>query len=63
MSKWISVKDKLPDNDDLIVVFYRGDYVIAYYNVSAKAFDCFDYGWLEDGLVTHWVTLPEKDPV
>lgn len=63
MSKWISVKDKLPENDNLIVVFYQGDYVIAYYHPSAKAFDSFDYGWLEDEGVTHWFPLPEKDPV
>ena len=70
MSEWISVKDRLPDEDDI------NDYLITdgkrcfvgFYHHKAKGWDNFTLGWIQeyyaDGEVddieiTHWMPLPE----
>lgn len=70
MSEWISVKDKLPDKDDI------NDYLITdgkrcfvgFYRHKVKAWDNFTLGWVqeyysdgsvEDIEITHWMPLPE----
>lgn len=65
MSKWISVKDKLPDNEEVFLV-YRGEskypeIELAYWNLNRKRFEYYDneyYGYGIDD-ITHWMPLPE----
>ena len=95
MSKWISVKDRLPEDiidlgptaDDPNVVQYKispdgiNEYLVTdgencavgYWRPDAKAWDSFNFGWIERrprdkweldtqfgiGVVTHWMPLPE----
>ena len=55
---WISVKDRLPDNDDdvLVVTLFRID--VAFYNRILD--EWIDYIHDEHILVTHWMPLPEQ---
>lgn len=57
MDNWISVKERLPENeDDVLVYFEDGDITIAFY----------DGDWTKDGFskimreVTHWQPLPQS---
>lgn len=95
MSKWISVKDRLPEDiidlgptaDDPNVAKYKispdgineylvtdgENYAVGYWRPDAKAWDSFNFGWIERqprdrsefdtpfgiGAVTHWMPLPE----
>lgn len=56
--EWISVKDKLPEDDEYVLVYHSwDDYITSGY------FD--DHGWETDipwapeGKVTHWMYLPK----
>ena len=59
MSDWISVNDRLPENDDLVVVWVRGDHEFAFIPEGMDIFDLPDYGWDSDRLVTHWAPIPQ----
>lgn len=54
MSKWVSVKDRLPDAAFNVLVFDEtGRVLIAWY---------FEYQWRGERLyhkITHWMPLPE----
>lgn len=60
MNGWISVKDRLPNNAEYVIIYSaRGcfKYAIAWYSSGGK--------WIKDdhefvGVVTHWMPLPEK---
>ena len=62
--KWIGIKDKLPDDNDLDVIVTDGNsYSVGYYDVR--------WGWIPSNLTswnsdyefdftpTHWMELPE----
>jgi len=50
--EWISVKDRLPEINTIIVVYKKSDVILHFYAVM-------DYkGILNPGL-THWMPLPE----
>ena len=58
MSEWISVKDRLPENDSCILI-YDGDVGICiYYKGKFQDFDENGYPF-EKRYVTHWMPLPE----
>lgn len=67
MSEWISVKDRLPDNDDFVLVIVSGKVGnITLDNAFQLAQFSMDEGWIlemwpewEDPNVTYWTPLPE----
>lgn len=71
---WISVKDRLPDNSDEVLINYGGDVIQAYYQSgfwkgSHNVTDAMNDGYVGDrticqhggraDFVTHWMPLPE----
>jgi hypothetical protein len=53
--EWISVEDRLPENERVLVYIPQRDFLIA---------DCVNGVWWEDQLgyvtgITHWMPLPE----
>lgn len=57
---WISVKDKLPEDDKLVLVYLTSNY----FDLLKREKDCLwhdSYGALEcsDASITHWMPLPE----
>lgn len=63
MSEWISIKDKLPDNNDPILIHHlgiRGHNFISmgWYNLEYKIF-ILNIG-SECSSVTHWMPPPDK---
>ena len=71
-SGWISVNDRLPDNNRLKVVRYSetwkgeigkhiGIALSRYYlpsNQTSKKFWCFEFGSTLNAKITHWMPLP-----
>ena len=59
MSEWISVEDRLPGHDGMVLMW--GTHTIThigfYSEVTGKWFDSEDGEWLAG--VTHWMPLPE----
>lgn len=60
MNEWISVKERLPDRFEYVLVYCKGlrrDIFVSY----GYRYD--DTGWYVDGIyttvVTHWMPLPE----
>lgn len=68
---WISVKDRLPENDGKYMVWYKGEEDICEFDTDSQTFGytyddydemyshlvCWDDGMNKD--VTHWQPLPE----
>lgn len=55
-SNWVSVKDRLPDEDENVLTYEaRPFYDVVYVN---RLIDKKNGEWLYDG-VTHWMPLPE----
>ncbi len=53
-SEWVSVKDKLPDEDTWVLVYAKqGSYM------NLKVDYIHDGRWFNSLLVTHWAQLPE----
>ncbi len=67
--EWISVKDRLPEFAEEVLVTDGKDYAVGNYRYDAKAWDSCNFGWLENrnsddcppGIktVTHWMPLPK----
>lgn len=55
---WISVKERLPQDEESVLVWGCGFIEIGWYDASDKCWctDDFDY---DDDQVTHWMPLPE----
>lgn len=63
MSEWISVKDRLPDKENLFLIIYgeSRDITLGLWNLKNKRFEEFEIEWFgyEIPDVTHWMPLPE----
>lgn len=54
MNEWISVKDRLPKEEEEVLTFGSYGYVVGYYSSEV-------YDWQTTyGEVTHWMPLPDK---
>lgn len=49
---WISVKDRLPEDGDEVIVVSNGKPCASWHEAG-------DFGWAVGGKVTHWMPLPE----
>lgn len=58
---WISVKERLPENDTSVLICACGHRVTAYYNHLKKAFILTEDEnlYYETAAVSHWMPLPE----
>ena len=58
MTDWISVQEKLPPEYGKYLVVYR---ILDSTSVDIMIYDTVQKQWLnhQDGVVTHWVPLPE----
>ena len=67
VQEWISVEDRLPDNDDIVMVIASGKVGnITLVNAFELATYSIDEGWIlemwpewEDPKVTYWMPMPE----
>ena len=62
---WINVKEKMPDDTQMLLAYSQGEIVVAYWNwivnpVDYKKYMGFTYlSGNELDEVTHWMLLPE----
>lgn len=59
---WISVKDRLPDEQGTFLVFRKEPYgmiTIAWYSGHENGWLALDGGFYADGVLTHYMPLPE----
>ena len=54
---WINVKDRLPENDDDVLLATSGGIGLGYYNIYFDEWT--DYTNDDNNRVTHWMPLPE----
>lgn len=60
LNDWINVKDRLPEDDNFVLVCNSEDKEIIIANYRGNnAWDSYAYGWLPDNVVTHWQPLPK----
>lgn len=62
--EWIRVKDRLPENDAVVIVCNEKGYMSytrALYNKSSNSFHLYDPNYRDSLLleVSHWIQLPE----
>lgn len=63
-NNWISVKNRLPEDDNFVLVYNSEDKEIIIANYRGNnAWDSYVYGWLPDNAVTHWQPLPKSPEV
>jgi|688.fasta_scaffold1266571_1 hypothetical protein len=55
MLQWISVSDRLPENDREVLVVLNGE---SYKDVHVSWHDGEEFGWATTGYVSHWMELP-----
>ena len=55
--EWISVNDRLPNDGDLVLIYYNCVFVVARY-LKGEGFT--DYGGYSMFHPTHWMTLPDS---
>ena len=65
MDKWISVKDRLPDDGQLVLTWNQEDVNV---DVYAWIGDYYGIGFMKDLMtegfkVTHWMALPDPPEV
>lgn len=60
MTEWISVFDRLPDDDEDVLVFNPRDGIgIGEYDPEKEEWTCY-YDWAPMWMTTHWMHLPES---
>jgi hypothetical protein len=58
MSGWISVKDRLPDLEEVVLVWCgKEQHMFAFQDSDGEWYDSGSENWLPN--VTHWQPLPE----
>lgn len=59
--RWISCSEKLPEDDEIVLVSDGIDYAIAFWRSDANAWDDPWHGWLDsfEFDVRAWMPLPE----
>ena len=57
MSEWISVEDRLPNEEGACLIVHSNGSDCGYYFADTKLFDADTYDFPE---VTHWMPLPES---
>lgn len=55
--KWISVEERLPENDDDVLIITEFGTSMGYYDIYRDYW--LDYVNSESNIVTHWMPLPE----
>jgi hypothetical protein len=55
MSKWISVEDRLPDNNDVYLVYPSDNFHVSFYGAAVEKFAITTLYKID---VTHWMPLP-----
>ena len=58
MGEWISVKDRLPDKQDLYLVYSSGTYTVQWFNGYEWVIYSDEWAF-EAHEITHWMPLPE----
>lgn len=61
MNKWISVKDELPEDDDLYIVYDEQAervWFMYYYARSFQSADSDGEPYVNNEDITHWMSLP-----
>jgi ABC-type proline/glycine betaine transport system substrate-binding protein len=63
-AEWISVKDKLPNKEQIVLMYYDGDILIGHiqivYSDGSARFKETNGIFLYNIPATHWMPLPEK---
>jgi hypothetical protein len=66
MSEWISVDERLPERNEIVLTTDRGVVTLGSYNTMFLEWWTFQVDWMAYSAdVTHWMPLPEppvKDP-
>ena len=56
--EWIAVKDKLPENQEIILTYtYTGIDILQYLD---DTFYHYDNGYIQEDVITHWMPLPKE---
>lgn len=55
--EWISIKDKLPDQDHEVLVIFEDMYYLAEWSKESGWRDTMDY---KEVTVSHWMELPDE---
>lgn len=56
--KWISVKDRLPEEGETVLCYYESDLIGVCTRLHKIWEDSYGY-WESDDAITHWMPLPE----
>lgn len=63
MMTWISVKDRLPENgENVLIATKMGDVREFIYYEASQSWEIYDI-YMANDLVTHWQPLPEPPPL
>ena len=58
MPKWISVDERLPENQFLALAYVHNFYELVHWNAYDEIWE-HEFGWFNKGEVSHWMPLPE----
>lgn len=56
--KWISVKDRLPEEGETVLCYYESDLMGVCTRLHEIWEDSYGY-WESDDAITHWMPIPE----
>ena len=58
MPKWISVDERLPENQSLVLAYAHNSYELVYWNAYYEIWE-HEFRWFNKGEVSHWMPLPK----